>query len=388
MSTKTDDYSLDEERIVDIKQHEDYLYCSICRNPLWKPVSCKACEKTFCRQCIQQWLSQKDCNRCPFNCKYEEKRCSPLLNSLLSKVRVICQYKDFGCQQIILYESLEKHEMECDYQTEQCHGCKKELLMKDLKQHEEYCDQILVHCDLCHCNIKQPQMKCHVVDCFKKQLKLARTDLTRLMEKYENENKSALKTIHQTTQRLQEQYRILNSSIVNDTNELNCDLVKVKSTLAEFQASIKILQNTSHAQSMLLSKFTTIGSEVETSIKTNDNRFQAVDQRINETIQSIDKDRSRVHTLQTRIQTFSDKTAEQINTLESRFQLLNDQLQQMESTVEELSNKLQYAIFAIIAIVAIVICAICIKCSTLVITVTILVIFLCIVLELKDDERS
>ncbi|CAF1625286.1 unnamed protein product, partial [Didymodactylos carnosus] len=120
---------------------------------------------------------------------------------------------------------------------------------------------------------------------------------------------------------------------------------KLKSTLAEFQASIKILENTiSHTQGMLLSKFTTIGSKVETSIKTNDNRFQAVDQRINETIQLIDKDRSSVHTLQTRIQTFSDKTTEQINTLESRFQLLNDQLKQTKTMVNELESK-QIAFF-------------------------------------------
>ncbi|CAF1187036.1 unnamed protein product [Didymodactylos carnosus] len=149
-ATIDDDISIDTDRLINSKVQDEYV-CPICRSLLWKPVCCKGCKTIFCKKCIREWLLQKDCkNRCPMNCKkYQEESPPPILNSLLSKLELKCCYKTFGCQETILYESIERHENECDYQTKQCRGCENKFLLKDIRQHEEYCDKIDIHCDLC-----------------------------------------------------------------------------------------------------------------------------------------------------------------------------------------------------------------------------------------------
>ncbi|CAF1452952.1 unnamed protein product, partial [Didymodactylos carnosus] len=260
----SNDYILDSERIVDVKQHEDYLFCPICRNPLWKPVSCKTCEKSFCKRCIDEWLRSQNAvqKRCPSsNCLYIEKRCSPLLNSLLSRVLARCQYSNFGCQQIVLYDSLVKHEDECEYRAGKCRGCKKELLEKDVKLHEQNCEQILIHCELCHCNIKQSTLKLHFIECSKKQLKLVKNDLTRELKKNETELRQTI------------------TSMDNDN----------RTTLKKFESDMKVLENTiSWTHSTLLARLDTVGNQLELLHESNTFSLQEID-NINSSIKALEE---------------------------------------------------------------------------------------------------
>ncbi|CAF4558705.1 unnamed protein product [Rotaria socialis] len=125
---------------------EDLVTCSICHMILWKPVACKTCENSFCSDCINQW-QQKQPNKCPFTCHYEERKSA------------------------VPYEGLEKHEQQCDYQPKKCEGCQRELLLKDLAQHQQQCDQIDLKCSTCETLFKRKDMKNHnEVQCLKQQL--------------------------------------------------------------------------------------------------------------------------------------------------------------------------------------------------------------------------
>ena len=121
---------LDPERINNRKgeydSNADLLTCMICQNILWKPVSCKNCENSFCSRCIETWI-EKQGNRsqkqCPFDCSYEQKRAPPVLNNLLSKLQIICSYAPRGCRQILSYDQLDAHENSCEYERTPCSIC-------------------------------------------------------------------------------------------------------------------------------------------------------------------------------------------------------------------------------------------------------------------------
>ncbi len=102
------------------------LLCCICQNVLWKPIACATCENAFCARCIRTWTNQQPSSRqviCPFNCIFEEKRAPPILNSFLSKLRISCAYAPNGCEEIVPYDALEKHEQTCTHERTPCQIC-------------------------------------------------------------------------------------------------------------------------------------------------------------------------------------------------------------------------------------------------------------------------
>ncbi|CAF3544075.1 unnamed protein product [Rotaria sp. Silwood1] len=116
------------------------LICSICQNILWKPVACVTCENAFCRGCIQTWANKQKQPRqvtCPFNCMFQEKRAPPILNILLSKLRIYCVYAPNGCGQVLSYDALEGHEQTCQYERTPCQICQKPVSHRDQNDKHE-----------------------------------------------------------------------------------------------------------------------------------------------------------------------------------------------------------------------------------------------------------
>ncbi|CAF0973614.1 unnamed protein product [Didymodactylos carnosus] len=138
---------------------EDVFLCPICHNILRNPVSCKTCENSFCSNCIHLWLFAR--NICPFNCQYEERKCPPLMKTLLSKLNINCRYKKNGCSAVVGYDALEKHEASCPYEMQQCQGCNNPVLRKDLALHEQQCDLISETCAECQMMSTRKDMENH-----------------------------------------------------------------------------------------------------------------------------------------------------------------------------------------------------------------------------------
>ncbi len=105
----------------------DELICSICHNVLWKPVACSTCENAFCATCVRTWINKQTSvgqATCPFNCRFQEKRAPPILNSFLSKLQIVCAYAPNGCRQVVSYDALEKHEETCPSERSPCQICR------------------------------------------------------------------------------------------------------------------------------------------------------------------------------------------------------------------------------------------------------------------------
>lgn len=129
---------------------DDYISCPICCNVLWKPIACQTCENAFCKKCIRLWLKDNP-HKCPFQCRFQERKPSPILLKILSKLQLACRHKMNGCSAVCLYEALEKHEQqECGYRLIQCPVCSKEMLQKDVESHAaEDCPSKEVTCLKC-----------------------------------------------------------------------------------------------------------------------------------------------------------------------------------------------------------------------------------------------
>ncbi|CAG2166049.1 unnamed protein product [Oppiella nova] len=133
------------DRFVDpVSQH---LMCSICHNVFDTAVITK-CGHTFCRDCLDQWLTTDDQKECP-DCrqvlsarKTNRKRTSDaisdnnngfliggdvvvtkniIINSMISELRIRCHYESVGCPEVVAVQSLPTHLKTCGYKL--CHSC-------------------------------------------------------------------------------------------------------------------------------------------------------------------------------------------------------------------------------------------------------------------------
>ncbi len=129
---------------------DDLIICPICTNIYWKPIACKTCENSFCLNCIRLWLNEKS-NQCPFSCHFQERKAPGILLKLLSKLKLTCENKSIGCDLIIHYEGLEKHQLnQCLYRTIQCSDCSKEMIFNDYEIHQQqFCEAKSLTCLKC-----------------------------------------------------------------------------------------------------------------------------------------------------------------------------------------------------------------------------------------------
>ena len=143
---------------------DDAYICPVCSGLLRKPVECHNCRRIFCKRCIDRWLKEKP-GICPICKHYKEDKCSPVFYGMLCRVKITCKNRQNGCNDVLSYESLEKHQKEqCEYRMEACHGCQDNILRKDLNQHTQNCPEIKIECKRCGLLYQRkeehPQMDC------------------------------------------------------------------------------------------------------------------------------------------------------------------------------------------------------------------------------------
>ena len=167
-----DQDGISEERIINAKENDKILQkliCCICLNILWKPVACSQCQANFCENCIKAWLN-KSPEECPNRCSFKKINVSPIVNEFLSEFLIKCQLSDKGCQQILRYNELEKHEKNCSYKDTPCKGCGQLLRGDVLVQHEKDCGLVKVTCGACANQFSKIDIKNHSeVECWKKK---------------------------------------------------------------------------------------------------------------------------------------------------------------------------------------------------------------------------
>lgn len=107
----------EKHRFVNLNQLEDDFTCGICLQILNNPSVTPCCRQTYCYDCINEWLNNK--NSCPNDRQrliatelYSPQR---LVVNLLAKLRIRCDFALNGCQTVVDLECLKTHSNNCPF---------------------------------------------------------------------------------------------------------------------------------------------------------------------------------------------------------------------------------------------------------------------------------
>ena len=130
---------------------DSVLICSICQGIIVNPQECRACQRSFCLDCINQWRTRSD--HCPNLCKKPLYVQSHLVvRNLLDKLVFRC--RNSACKENLSYASKIKrdHESNCEVEHSDsllrlngrvveinCTFCDVKFPPKEIKEHEAKC---------------------------------------------------------------------------------------------------------------------------------------------------------------------------------------------------------------------------------------------------------
>lgn len=109
----------DSNRFTDLPVFlEEELTCTICYSILCKAVI-TPCGHAFCRDCILTWFEHE--KTCPVCRKAVTKVCKPpvIVSNLLSRLKLVCAFKQKGCSEVLSLDQIERHEAGCRFRTKQ-----------------------------------------------------------------------------------------------------------------------------------------------------------------------------------------------------------------------------------------------------------------------------
>ncbi|CAF1344006.1 unnamed protein product [Adineta steineri] len=215
------------------------LECIICTDLLWKPIACNNCDSLYCSQCIKNWLVKSPEN-CPHCQNYAERRCSPFVIKQLAKLQFACINQPNGCPEIIGYEALEKHEIECSYKLQQCSGCHLTVLEKELAKHEDNCESIRLTCSECNVTYSRCNASSHTENiCLREQLRQFRQNSAA----YKQHQAQIIEQQNSTIQSLQQEQAEITNRLTAQLERQKVDIQKHEMKIEEHSQQLKQLPN-------------------------------------------------------------------------------------------------------------------------------------------------
>ena len=136
------------------KDVDENFHCSICYNVLKEPRMCRNNEHVYCLACISEHLkvNSQTCPECNEHLSVDTLRRPRVLNNMLSKLKINCDYASRGCPEFTCVEGLETHVANCEFAPVFCsnENCGMEINKQDQVHHEtELCGYRKVKCHDC-----------------------------------------------------------------------------------------------------------------------------------------------------------------------------------------------------------------------------------------------
>jgi len=212
-----------------------HIKCNICENICIKPIKEQFCGKLFCYKCLDEyWQNIEKKNVCPNKCERNifkviskiEKEC------ILDQINILCKYKKLGCSIVFNYSNIEgliQHQLNCDFQPNECDLCKENISKKSFFKHRLFCN------NLGYVQIgKEEQIGEAIVELIKEK---------ELIEKSISSQEMDLGVI-------EDELKLLRNSakLTEDIKELKSDFVFVKEEYGEIKKLIKELTEISRSK--------------------------------------------------------------------------------------------------------------------------------------------
>ncbi|XP_046841753.1 E3 ubiquitin-protein ligase NRDP1-like [Xenia sp. Carnegie-2017] len=124
---------------------DENFRCAICLNVVKDARMCKHNEHIFCRSCIKEHLrvNAQRCPQCQNNLTVATLLPARIINNMISKLEINCDYAIRGCKEFTNVEDLERHVQNCGFAPVLCSNerCGKEINKRDKIKHEtELCE--------------------------------------------------------------------------------------------------------------------------------------------------------------------------------------------------------------------------------------------------------
>jgi hypothetical protein len=145
-------YGYDDSRFE--KDVDENFHCSICYNVLKEPRMCRNNEHVFCLACISEHLkvNSQTCPECNEHLSVDTLRRPRVVNNMLSKLKINCDYANRGCPELNCVADLDTHVSSCGFAPVLCSNaeCGMDINKRDKVYHEtEVCEYRRVKCHEC-----------------------------------------------------------------------------------------------------------------------------------------------------------------------------------------------------------------------------------------------
>lgn len=155
------------------------LICPICQNLLHMAQRCSDCSTHYCQNCIESWLKKSSsCPNC--RCAIKLEKIEKTMKEDLEDCLLKCCFE--GCSQVVKYEILQKHEIECDFHPISCHWCNFTNLQKDVRIHQKVCENRQEICEICNSSVHYAQIIEHRLNCYKNKLSQLQAENMKLLK--------------------------------------------------------------------------------------------------------------------------------------------------------------------------------------------------------------
>lgn len=167
------------------------LICSICTDVVDDPRECSDCETSFCKKCIEDWMSRSQL--CPNRCNITLRQSHRIIRSMLESQELKCRRYKEGCPYTSDLAKIKLHEEEnCPFRTVKCihPDCNEYIYMNKIQSHESSCPYIQLTCPKCQGDLQQTGQEHHsCIPYFKDMIdKLEEISITQLQEIQRLEN--------------------------------------------------------------------------------------------------------------------------------------------------------------------------------------------------------
>ena len=249
------------------KDVDENLNCSICYNVLKEPRTCRNNDHVFCLSCIGEHLrvNSQTCPECNEHLSVDTLRRPRVLNNILSKLKINCDYASRGCSEFICVEDLKTHVATCGFAPVLCsiEQCGMEINKQEKVHHEtEVCRYRKVKCYDCGQiqddvkTLKASQTELDgKVEAVQNKVEKNHVEMQKIVGKLEGSLVGMNKRVNEKVEALKDFHDEMQRQVRNEVKEVKKEVEDVKENLSKVNKDVEEMKL---IMSQLLEKFSAV----------------------------------------------------------------------------------------------------------------------------------